>query len=137
MTRSLRFAVATVVFCCAAACGGEPPNTPAVPSVTTAKPPDATTTPDASAGEAATTKTLYIREMRADCEGEGPRKCLQVRESENGEWTLFYAPIKGFKYEEGTKYAIKVSVEKVLKPMADASSLSYTLVEIVSQQKVK
>jgi hypothetical protein len=133
-----RFAGPIAIALLSWACGGETTAPPTVPTPTVASttpaPPEAK--PDASTPGAADTKTLFVREMRVDCEGEGPRKCLQVRESESGEWTLFYSRIKGFQYEEGTKYELRVSVEKVPKPMADASSLSYTLVEIVSQQKV-
>lgn len=81
-------------------------------------------------------KTLYVHEQLADCEGEGPRKCLQVRESENDEWTLFYSNIQGFDYEEGTRYQLRVRVREVSEPPADGSSLRYELVEIVSQEKV-
>jgi hypothetical protein len=113
------------------------PNVPASSGATTTEPGPASG-PDASSGSAdeTGTKTLFVREVQADCEGEGPRKCLQVRESESADWMLFYAPIEGFTYEEGTKYELRVSVEKNPQPMADASSLKYALVEIVSQQKV-
>jgi hypothetical protein len=132
-----RSAAVLAVCVLACACGGEtttPPSVPTPPSTATTPSPEPR--PDGSTSAAGETKTLFVRETRVDCEGEGPRKCLQVRESESGEWQLFYSRIKGFAYEEGTKYQLRVAVEKVPKPMADASSLSYTLVEIVSQEKV-
>lgn len=81
-------------------------------------------------------KTLFVHEQLADCEAEGPRKCLQVRESESDEWTLFYSNIEGFDYEEGTRYELRVRVEKVDDPPADGSSLRYVLLEVVSEEKV-
>ena len=125
-------------------CGPEATTAPTVPvsssAAPTEPPPPPATPPDASPGPSADktgTKTLYVRETRVDCEGEGPRKCLQVREGEGTEWTLFYSPIEGFTYEEGTKYELRVSVEKNPQPMADGGSLRYKLVEIVSKEKVQ
>ncbi len=88
--------------------------------------------PDAAPGH----KTLFVREVLADCEGEGPMKCMQVRESDNGEWNLHYGAIKGFKFEEGYRYELRVSPESVGNPPADTSSKRLRLVEIVSKQKV-
>lgn len=106
-------------------CGSEKATAPAVVSPSTG-----------SEAGAKQVKTLFVHEARVDCEGEGPRKCLQVRESESDEWTFFYSTIEGFDYEEGTRYELRVSVEEVPNPPADASSLRYVLVEIVSQEKV-
>ena len=73
---------------------------------------------------------------RVDCMGEGPRKCMQVRESESDPWTMFYDRIEGFTYEEGHAYELRVALEKTPNPPADGSSLRYRLVEIISKQKV-
>jgi hypothetical protein len=77
-----------------------------------------------------------VRERRADCQGEGERKCLQVREVESGEWRNFYANIEGFDYEEGNAYEVRVEVTEVPRPPADASSLRYRLLEVISKRKV-
>lgn len=88
---------------------------------------------DASRGEI---KTFFVHEARVDCEGESPRRCLQVREPGEEEWSYFYSTIEGFDYEEGTRYELRVLVEPVENPPADGSSLRYELVEIVSAEKV-
>jgi hypothetical protein len=82
------------------------------------------------------TKTLFVRETRVDCEGEGAMKCMQVRESESDDWTLFYGSIEGFAYEESFKYQLRVKAEDNAKAPADSSSLRYRLVDVVSKQKV-
>jgi hypothetical protein len=81
-------------------------------------------------------KTMFVREQRIDCEGEGPMLCMQVRDAGSDEWTLFYGRIEGFTYEEGYAYELRVKVEEVKRPKADASSKRFKLVEIVSKKKV-
>lgn len=103
--------------------------------------PPASSAPSASSASSgpapalpAGSKTLFVRERRADCEGEGPRKCLMVREQPSAPWTLFYSSIDGFTYEEGSAYELVVSVEPVPGAPADAPSLRYRLVRIVSKK---
>ena len=79
------------------------------------------------------TTRLWIGPERVECEGVAPMMCLQVAESEHGDYQLFYDTIEGFDYEEGTSYVIDVSIAEVENPPADASSLQYTLVEIVEE----
>ena len=74
---------------------------------------------------------LWIKPDLVDCVGEAPQKCMQVAEVEDGEHFFFYDQIIGFTFEEGTSYVLDVLVEEVADPPADASSLKYTLVEIV------
>ena len=76
---------------------------------------------------------LWIGPERVECEGVAPMMCLQVAESEDGDYQLFYDTIEGFDYQEGTSYVIDVSITEVENPPADASSLQYTLVEIVEE----
>ena len=79
------------------------------------------------------TTRLWIGPERVECEGMAPMMCLQVAESEDGDYQLFYDTIEGFDNQEGTSYVIDVSITEVENPPADASSLQYTLVEIVEQ----
>lgn len=74
---------------------------------------------------------LWIKGETVDCIGEAPQTCLQVAESEDGEYLYFYDSIAGFTFEEGTNYVIDVEVTEVADPPADGSSLSYELVEII------
>lgn len=135
----MRLAPTAVIALClaAGACTPEPP--PAPPEVpptvpgTTAAPPS----PSASAAAPAPSGpvTLFVRETRADCEGEGPQKCLQVRSAAADPWTLHYGSIEGFHYEDGYAYELKVAIETVSHPPADATTKRFKLVEVVSKTK--
>jgi len=80
-------------------------------------------------------KVFYIADAKVDCTGVTPQKCLQIKEEGITEWTYFYSNIDGFDYEEGFFYKIKVRVTEVENPPADASSLKYTLIEILEKSK--
>jgi len=82
------------------------------------------------------TITLFVHEHRVDCQGALPRKCLQVRNSPNDEWTYFYDSIAGFQYEESYRYELRVAVDTVDNPPADKSSRSYRLIEVISKARV-
>jgi hypothetical protein len=90
----------------------------------------------ASAPESRIVQALFVREEPAACEGEGARQCLMVRSSESEDWRLFYASIEGFEYEASHAYELRVAVSPVANAPADAPSLRYELVEVVSKKKV-
>jgi heat shock protein HslJ len=81
-------------------------------------------------------KTLFVGPELVDCVGVAPQECLQVRESKDEEWSLFYGQIIGFEYEPGYEYELRVTETEIDNPAADASSLEVTLVAIVSQKAV-
>lgn len=76
---------------------------------------------------------MWIEPERVECVGVAPMECLQVAYSEGGEPEYFYDSIAGFDHQEGTAYVIDVQVTEVENPPADASSLNYTLVEVISE----
>lgn len=76
---------------------------------------------------------LWIGPELVECEGVAPMMCMLVAESEDGEYEYFYDEIAGFDYQEGTSYVIDVEITEVEDPPADASSLQYTLVEIIEE----
>ena len=80
--------------------------------------------------------TIYIGPILADCEGEGPQKCMLVKESPDEEYTFFYDQIEGFEVEEGFEYELRVQVDPVENPPAGASSLRWILVDMVSKTEV-
>ena len=45
-------------------------------------------------------RTMFVGPLLVDCEGEGPQKCMLVKENPEDEYTLFYDQIEGFSYEE-------------------------------------
>lgn len=79
------------------------------------------------------TKTLFVGPELAECTGVGPMQCMQVRESLDAPYTYFYSMIEGFEYEPGYEYELVVNVTELENVPADASSLKYTLVELVSK----
>lgn len=87
----------------------------------------------AGCSDSTDTTRLWIGPERVQCEGVAPMMCLQVAEIEDGNYQLFYDTIEGFDYQEGTSYVIDVSITDMENPPADASSLQYTLVEIVEE----
>lgn len=78
-------------------------------------------------------KTIIVGPELVDCEGVGPQKCMQVKENPDDEYTLFYGQIEGFQYEEGNQYTLVVKEEPVENPPADAPSIKWTLVSILSK----
>jgi heat shock protein HslJ len=81
-------------------------------------------------------KTLYVGPLLVDCEGEGPQKCMLVKEKPEDEYMLFYDQVEGFEYEEGYEYKLIVHLEQVENPPAGGSSLRYSLVSVESKQPV-
>ncbi len=77
--------------------------------------------------------SLEVSEQRVPCIGVGPQECLQVRESSDVAWQLFYDNIEGFTYEPGFRYVLRVAERRVPNPPADSSSLAYRLLHVVSK----
>ena len=84
------------------------------------------------------TEIWWINSAKVACTGVGPMSCLQIQkgsEIEPGAWEFFYSSIKGFDYEPGNIYQIKVKVTDKEGPIpADASSKNYELVEIMNKE---
>lgn len=82
-------------------------------------------------------KTFWINSAKLPCQGVGPMSCLQVQDGEKieeGRWQNFFSNIEGFEYEPGNIYRIVVAVEQLPPPVpADASSLRYRLVKVISK----
>lgn len=77
---------------------------------------------------------MWIGPDLVECEGVAPMLCMQVAYAEGDDYQLFYDQIDGFTHEEGTAYVIDVAITEVDNPPADASSLQYTLVEVVESK---
>lgn len=83
-------------------------------------------------------KVFWINSAKLPCVGVAPIYCFQIQEGdqiEDGKWQNFYSNIDGFNYQPGNIYQIKVRIDKLPEPIpADASSLNYSLLEIISQE---
>jgi hypothetical protein len=139
MSLALRSSLAAIAVL-SAACGPSPtprpPDEPKPATSSSTAPPAALPTAAAAGTPNASEKTLFVRESLADCQGEGPMKCLQVREKESDEWTFFYDRIEGFEHQEGYRYELRVEVTPRSNAPADASSLRYRLVKVVAKEQV-
>ena len=80
-------------------------------------------------------KTIYVGPRQVDCVGVAPQKCLLVKENPDDDWTMYYDRIEGFDYEPGYEYELRIVEEEVENPPADASSIRWTLVEVVSKTR--
>lgn len=78
-------------------------------------------------------KTLYVNSQLVDCVGVEPQRCMQVRESPDEDWELLYDEIRGFTFEPGHTYTLRVRVASVDEAPADASAHRFDLVEIVEK----
>lgn len=85
---------------------------------------------------AQTAETLLweVADTKVPCEGVSSQECYQIREQGATDWTLFYDSIEGFQYLEGYAYTLKIEATPILNPPADASSVAYKLITIVSQR---
>jgi heat shock protein HslJ len=81
--------------------------------------------------------TVFVGPELVDCEGEGPQKCMLVKENQEDDWHLFYDQIDGFYYEEGHNYEIVVRVENIPNPPAGGSSIRWALVDVISKTPVE
>ncbi|MBN4665515.1 META and DUF4377 domain-containing protein [Pandoraea nosoerga] len=81
-------------------------------------------------------RILDVDSKMADCVGVAPRKCLRVRDADDSgkaQWELWYAHIDGFEWKPGVEYRVKIHGEPVENPPADASSMRWTLVEVIRE----
>ncbi len=78
--------------------------------------------------------TFYVAPYKVDCMGVAPMKCLLIKKTPEGQWQNFHSAISGFEHQPGIEYTIKVKETPVENPPADASSISYELVEIIESK---
>ena len=71
----------------------------------------------------------------ADCVGEAAQQCMLVKENEGDDWSFYYDQIEGFEYESGFEYQLVIEESEITNPPADASSLKWTLTDLVSKNQ--
>lgn len=62
--------------------------------------------------------------------------CMMVKWENKQQYELFYSDIEGFEFEPGYEYQLRVMVEKIENPPADASNLRYKLIEQIRKKKM-
>lgn len=81
---------------------------------------------------------MQVNYYTENCRGVFDRICLLVQRDKNigsDQWEYFYENIRGFEYEEGYVYKLRVKTEKIDNPPQDAASLRYVLIEVISKVK--
>lgn len=78
---------------------------------------------------------ITVASETRNCYGVGIQQCMLVKHNASEPWTFFYGNIEGFDYVPGYEYVLEVKKEEVKNPPADASSIRYGLVKIVSREK--
>ena len=98
---------------------------------------DASTHYDESANTVAVKmETYWIAPERVACQGVAPMQCLVVNKVVDGktsEWQFFYNNIAGFEYVPGSFYKLSVETAEVKNPAADASRISYKLIDEIDK----
>lgn len=82
------------------------------------------------------TSSLYVAPKQADCKGSSDQKCFLIRKNLGENWILHYYDIKGFDYQPGFSYKLKVKKENVKNPPLKASTFNFKLVEILEMTDV-
>lgn len=79
-------------------------------------------------------KTLSILSQKVICEGLSQRLCLSASgQNDLAAFLPFYEDIRGFTYQWGHNYTLKVKVTDIENPPADGSDMQYSLVSIDSE----
>ena len=77
--------------------------------------------------------TMTVGPHLADCIGSHPQKCMMIKDG-NGNWEYFYDQIEGFEFVQGNEYVLVVSTSSIPNPPADASSIEYSMANVISQE---
>lgn len=85
-------------------------------------------------------ETIWVNSFKVPCTGVAPMNCLQIQKGktlQDDQWEFFYDNIEGFDYQAGFLYKLLVKIEELERENvpADASSLKYTLVEVVEKKQ--
>lgn len=81
-------------------------------------------------------KFIHVSAETKPCTGVAPMTCLQVREKESDPWQLHYGGIVDFEPQPGIEYRLRIIEETVENPPADASSIRWTLDQVIEQRVV-
>lgn len=89
----------------------------------------------ASCRDNSAVEKFIVASEQANCTGVAPQKCLLIKKDAAGDWEYWYSGIRGFDYERGYEYVIKVRKEEVPNAPADRGSFEYVLDKVVSKER--
>jgi len=75
--------------------------------------------------------TWEISDSYVNAQRLGKLKCLQIKTDKKNKWEYLNTSIRGFDYQEGYRYRIRVKQTK----QKDIDTIDYSLVEIISKEK--
>ncbi len=84
---------------------------------------------------------MRVNYYTVTCTGVAEGSCLLIQEGDmigTDDWNYFYFEnsIKGFNYQSGFIYDLKVKKTRIENPPADGSSIEYELIDVVSKSEV-
>jgi heat shock protein HslJ len=82
-------------------------------------------------------KTVYVAPQRVPCTGVAQQTCYRVADTPDGPWSLWYGPIEGLDFEPGIAYVLRVRETRVPGPAADAASIRWQLLSVVSRKRAE
>ncbi len=83
---------------------------------------------------AANTEILIIGPYKTDCVGAFPQECYLEYNEEEERWHFFYEGIRGFNFEPGFIYRLKVSLHERDEGIQDVGRYEYRLIEVLSKE---
>ena len=78
---------------------------------------------------------LIIGPYTQTCQGFIEQTCLLEFNEESQQWEFFYEGIRGFDFEPGFIYRLKVSLHKRPEGIQDVGRYEYRLVEVLSKEE--
>lgn len=84
---------------------------------------------------AANTKIIIIGPYITDCIGAFEQDCFLEYNEESQRWFFFYDGIKGFDFEPGFIYRLKVSLHEYAVEYQDAGKYEYRLIEVLNKEE--
>ncbi len=84
---------------------------------------------------AANTEILIIGPYRTTCVGAFEQECYLEFNEESQRWEFFYDGIRGFDFEPGFIYRLKVSLHEYAGDIQDVGKYEYRLIEVISKEK--
>lgn len=84
---------------------------------------------------AANTEILIIGPYETTCVGAFEQECYLEFNEERQRWEFFYDGIRGFDYEPGFIWTLKVSLHEYSAEWADAGSHEYRLIEVLNKEE--
>jgi len=82
-------------------------------------------------------KIIYVAPALQNCETQGAKKCLMIKENKEDDWQLFDGEIEGFDYKEGSMYKIEVKISKAKGATNEKDQLKYELLKVIYQESIK